>query len=165
VKGKHKTLQELLDICEQVTQKKVSIDLYCHDYGVPLYLKELLTIKTIGKNPGINVTGVAKYLNVTRGAVSQTVAKLVTKKLVRKTYMENNAKEVVLELTERGREVFDTREKMLQGFIQMAQTDLGDEFQPQLELMISVLKTINTLLTDYATQIKTDSAVFTRVSE
>ena len=154
MKDEHESLQELLDICEQVTQKKVSIDLYCHDYGVPLYLKELLTIKTIGRNPGINVTGVAKYMNITRGAVSQTVAKLVRKKLVRKAYMENNAKEVILELTEQGREVFDTREKMLRDFIRMAQTDLGDEFQPQLEILISILKTVDILLTDYATQIK-----------
>ena len=154
MKDEHESLQELLDICEQVTQKKVSIDLYCHDYGVPLYLKELLTIKTIGRNPGINVTGVAKYMNITRGAVSQTVAKLVRKKLVRKTYMDNNAKEVILELTEQGREVFDTREKMLRDFIRMAQTDLGDEFQPQLEILISILKTVDILLTDYATQIK-----------
>ncbi len=154
MKDELQPLQELLDICEQVIQKKISLDLCSRDFGTPLYLKELLTIKIIGKNPGINVTGVAERMHITRGAVSQTVSKLVRKKLIRKTHSEDNAKEIFLQLTDFGWTVFNAREKMTRDFIDIAQRSLGDDFQPRLDMLISVMSTINKLLTRYISELK-----------
>ncbi len=51
------------------------------DYGTDdlLYRSEVHTLEVIEKNPGINVTGIAKALDLTKGAVSQTIRKLVEK--------------------------------------------------------------------------------------
>ncbi len=154
MKDEHQALQELLNISEQVIEKKVSLDSFSQDYGIPLYLKEILTIRVIGRSPGINMTRIAERMGVTRGAVSQTVAKLVRKKLVRKTYSEDNAKEIILQLTDFGWTVFSTREKVIKDFLSMAQTSLGDDFMPQLATLISVMTTINKLLGKYVALIK-----------
>ena len=119
-----------------------------------LYAKELVTIKIIGRNPGINVTGIAERMRITRGAVSQTVAKLVRKKLVRKTYAEDNAKEVILQLTDLGWTAFNAREKTIKDFINMAQISLGNDFKPQVDMLISVMSTINKLLTKHISGLK-----------
>ena len=154
MKNEREALRELISICEQVIKKKVLMDSFSRDYGIPLYMKEILTIRVVGKNPGINMTGVAERMGVTRGAVSQTVAKLVRKKLIRKTYSEDNAKEIILQLTDFGWTVFNTREKVIDDFLSMAQVSLGDDFMPQLAMLISVMTTINKLLGKYVASIK-----------
>lgn len=74
--------------------------------GRRLYPAEIYTIEAIGRHPQINVTRLAEHLGITKGAVSQAIAKLVRKGLVRKTGGPDNAKEVRLELTPRGRTAF-----------------------------------------------------------
>lgn len=160
MKDEHQALQELLNICEQVIEKKVSMDSFSRDYGIPLYLKEIVTIKVIGRSPGINMTRVAERMGVTKGAVSQTVAKLVRKKLVRKTYAEGNAKEIILQLTDFGWTVFNAREKVIKDFLNMAQISLSDDFRPQLGMLISVMTTINKVLAKYVSQVKGDKSFF-----
>lgn len=154
MKDETRALQELVDICEQVIQKMVSLDPGSRGYGMPLHPKELLTLKIIGRSPGLNMTGIAERMRITRGAVSQTVTKLVRKKLVRKTYAEDNAKEVILQLTDLGWTAFNTHEKMLKGFINMAQISLGSDFKPQVDMLISVMTTINKLLTKYISELQ-----------
>lgn len=156
MKDEHQALQELLDISAQLIQKIAFLDSFVQDYdtGVPLYLKEKLTIQAIGKNPGINVTRLAERMGVTKGAVSQTATKLVRKKLVRKTYSEDNAKEIILQLTDSGWTVFNAREKLIKDFIDMARNSLGDAFNPKLGMLVSVMTIIDNLLAKYVSQAK-----------
>ena len=99
-----KKFDEIMDLIDQVTAKMVSMHSSPQDFGapVPLYRAEIHTIRAIGENPGINVTKLADEMGITKGAVSQTIAKLVRKGLVRKTYAADDAKEVHLELTDLG---------------------------------------------------------------
>jgi DNA-binding MarR family transcriptional regulator len=69
--------------------------------GTKVYLTEIQTVSMIGENPQMNLTQLSESMGVTRGAISQTVRKLVTKKLVLRTNARNQ-KEVHLELTEFG---------------------------------------------------------------
>jgi DNA-binding MarR family transcriptional regulator len=75
------------------------------DYGTGdlLYPGEMHTLEVIGGHPGITVTQAAGLLGVTKGAVSQTVKKLVGKKLVKKARDVNDDKVVLLLPDERGR--------------------------------------------------------------
>jgi DNA-binding MarR family transcriptional regulator len=52
-------------------------------YGtdVPLFYAEIHLIKAIKENEGIHITGLAQYLGVTKGAVSQMLMKLEKKAL------------------------------------------------------------------------------------
>ena len=68
--------------------------------GVLMHTKEIHTVQAIGRYSGINVTKLAEQAGVTKGAVSQTINKLASKGLVRKTHEPGNDKEIILELTE-----------------------------------------------------------------
>jgi DNA-binding MarR family transcriptional regulator len=74
------------------------------DYGTGglLYRSEVHTIEAIGDNPDINVTDLALYLGITKGAISQTVDKLVKKDMVDKIMAAPGVNEVALNLTEKG---------------------------------------------------------------
>lgn len=69
--------------------------------GSKVYLAEVQTISMVGENSNINMTQLADIMGVTRGAISQTVRKLVAKKLVVRTNTRNQ-KEINLGLTELG---------------------------------------------------------------
>jgi DNA-binding MarR family transcriptional regulator len=73
------------------------------DYGTGdrLYFTEIHTITNIGKNKEINMTHLAEKMSVTRGAISQTIRKLVSKNLVLKSNIANR-KEFSLKLSDKG---------------------------------------------------------------
>ena len=74
------------------------------DYGVgyKLYSSEIHTIEFVGRYPGSNITELSDKMGITKGAVSQTVNKLVKKKFVEKFRDPGNDKEVYVRLTEKG---------------------------------------------------------------
>lgn len=76
-------------------------------HGVLLYPSEFHVIEIVGKNPTENLTFIAFHLGVTKGAISQMVKKLEKKGLVKKVHTPENKKDIMLELTDFGREAFD----------------------------------------------------------
>ncbi|MBV7272073.1 MarR family transcriptional regulator [Clostridium sp. PL3] len=76
-----------------------------------LYRAEVHTIDAIGKNRKINVTDLAEYLGITKGAVSQMVDKLIKKDMVNKKLLSDTENEVSLELTEKGSLVYKGHEE------------------------------------------------------
>lgn len=76
-----------------------------------LYRSEVHTIDAIGKNNKINVTDLAQYLGVTKGAISQMVDKLMKKGMVSKKMLSNTENEVSLQLTEKGILVYKGHEE------------------------------------------------------
>ena len=70
--------------------------------GNLLYRSEVHTIEAIGDLKSVNVTDLATYLGVTKGAISQMIDKLVNKRLVNKTFISPSVNEVALTLTEAG---------------------------------------------------------------
>lgn len=83
----------------------------CYGTKDLLYRSEVHTIEAIGKNNKINVTELAQYLGVTKGAVSQMVDKLIKKGMVNKKMISDTENEVSLELTEQGNLVFQGHEE------------------------------------------------------
>lgn len=88
--------------------EKIPID---HGTGDLLYASEINTLELIGKFSGINMTQLARKRGVTKGAVSQTVTKLVKKQLVTKNQAPDNDKVLSLELTKAGKVAFENHEK------------------------------------------------------
>ena len=122
--------------------------------GVPMFRREIHTIQAIGKNPGINITALAEYMAVTKGAVSQTIKKLTNKGLVRKTYAPGNAKEVVLELTDLGWVGFRNHEKFHMAALNIARDYFGDQFEKKFEDIEAVMTDLNAILDIYETRLK-----------
>ena len=117
--------------------------------GVLMHTKEIHTIQAIGRRPGINVTRLAEQAAVTKGAVSQTVNKLVKKGLVMKTHPPGNDKEVVLELTNLGRIGFQNHEKFHMDALNIAREYYGDQLDNKFESINSAVDSIYTMLTEY----------------
>lgn len=79
------------------------IDKKPKDFGTGdlLYVSEIHAIHYIGTNPELNMTQLAEMSGVTKGAISQTVKRLVSKRYVTK-YKSKNKKEINLRLSEKG---------------------------------------------------------------
>ena len=117
--------------------------------GVLMHAKEIHTVQAIGRHSGINVTKLAEKAGVTKGAVSQTINKLVKKGLVRKTHLPGNDKEVVLELTDIGEIGFKNHEKFHMDTLNMAREYYGDQLISKLEGINLAMDDIYTMLNEY----------------
>ncbi|CAM3332905.1 MarR family winged helix-turn-helix transcriptional regulator [Vagococcus fessus] len=75
-----------------------------HDYGTGdlVSMIEAHTITYIEENPGTTVSELAVYWKKTKGAISQTVTKLVEKGFVKKEQSPDSAKTYLLYVTEEG---------------------------------------------------------------
>lgn len=100
-------LQDLIDSFLKILDLYSVINRKPADYGTGdlLYFTEIHTITVIGRNKEINVTRLAELMGVTKGAISQTVKKLVSKNLIMKSNLTDK-REVSLKLTEKGKIAF-----------------------------------------------------------
>ena len=117
--------------------------------GVLMHTKEIHTIQAIGRHSGINVTRLAEQMGVTKGAVSQTISKLVRKDLVRKTRSPGNDKEVVLELTDLGWVGFRNHERFHMDTLDIARQYYGDQLESKLERIASAVDDIYKMLNEH----------------
>ena len=76
-----------------------------------MHPSEIHTVDAIGNNDGINVTTLAARLGVTKGAVSQMVAKLKKRGLVNKLKSVDNERDVILTLTAKGRRAYEAHKR------------------------------------------------------
>ncbi len=106
----NKELQDLIDLFLKILHLYSVIGRKPIDYGTGdlLYFTELHTIRVIAGNREINMTQLAEIMGVTRGAISQTIRKLVSKNLIVRSNI-NNRKEVNLRLSEKGHVVFKSQ--------------------------------------------------------
>ncbi|MBD3317167.1 MAG: MarR family transcriptional regulator [Chitinivibrionales bacterium] len=75
------------------------------DFGIgeKLYPSEIHMLDVMGENPDYGVTELAGIIGVTKGAVSQTVSRLESKKLLAKYRDPRDDRTVLFKLTEKGR--------------------------------------------------------------
>jgi DNA-binding MarR family transcriptional regulator len=104
-------LQTLIDLFLKILHLYSVIGRKPKDYGTGdlLYLAEIHTITMVGKNREINMTQLAELMGVTKGAISQTIRKLVTKDFITKANTTNR-KEINLKLSEKGLIVYKGQE-------------------------------------------------------
>jgi DNA-binding MarR family transcriptional regulator len=104
-------LQTLIDLFLKILHLYSVIGRKPKNYGTGdlLYIAELHTITMVGNNHEINMTRLADIMGVTRGAISQTIRKLVNKNLIIKSNLTNK-KEINLKLSEKGMIVYKAQE-------------------------------------------------------
>lgn len=83
--------------------------------GVVLMGSEINLLKNIHNYPEYNSKEFARSLNVTKGAITQTIKKLIAKGLISYYYKENNKKEKYYTLSTKGNEVYKliTKENLI----------------------------------------------------
>ncbi|MFH0841447.1 MAG: MarR family transcriptional regulator [Bacteroidota bacterium] len=135
-------LQLLLDQFHAILHLYSVISRKPVDYGTGdlLYFTEIHTIATIGKNREINMTQLAEKMIVTRGAISQTIRKLVSKNLVLKT--NTNMKEFSLRLSDKGQIAYKGQMSLQHEIFTFAET-LYQKGSPQnRELVLGLFEAI-----------------------
>ena len=113
----NENLTELLRKLDRVVARLATIQQTPRSYGtdVQIHSTEIHTVQAIGENEAMSLTQLAKHMGVTKGALSQTVAKLTRKGLVTKGLAPGNAREIRVALTDSGwtahrhHEAFDRR--------------------------------------------------------
>lgn len=116
-------LQNLIDLFLKILHLYSVISRKPKDYGTGdlIYFTELHTISVVAVNKEINMTKLAEIMGVTKGAISQTIRKLVSKNLILKSNI-NNKKEVNLKLSEKGIIVFKAQESFQKEIFNFAWT-------------------------------------------
>jgi len=124
-------LQTLIDLFLKILHLYSIINRKPKDYGTGdlLYFTELHTIAVVAKNKEINMTQLSEIMGVTKGAISQTIRKLVNKSLIIKSNI-NNRKEVNLRLSEKGMIVFLSQESFQKEIFTFAGT-LYEKARPE----------------------------------
>ena len=147
--SKQEAFINVAETFNRIINKFISIEKKPRDYGTGdlLYPSEIHNIEIIGRNPGINVTNLAKTLGVTKGAVSQIVNKLERKNLVKKSRDSNNEKEVMLKLQKKGEIAFKGHENFHSEFY----SEIMDEMDNMTSEQILFLQNIFTRIDKYVT--------------
>jgi len=114
------------------------------DYGTGHRLSpvEAHTIQAVGDNQGLNLTTLARAMNVTKATMSERVKKLTRQGLLRKSMALDNRKEILVTLSEKGRLVQKGHEEMHRKMFTLFASHYGDHTEEQLELF-------NRAFTDY----------------
>ena len=106
------------------------------DYGTGDRLSpvEAHTIQAVGDNQGLNLTALARAMNVTKATMSERVKKLTRQGLLRKSMDLDNRKEILITLSERGRLVQKGHEEEHRKMFKLFASHYGDQTEEQLEL-------------------------------
>jgi DNA-binding MarR family transcriptional regulator len=124
-------LQNLIDLFLKILHLYSVIGRKPKDYGTGdlLFFTEIHTITMVGKNREINLTQLAEMMGVTKGAISQTIRKLMNKNLITRSNT-NNRKEINLRLSEKGMMVYKGQESFQKELFTFAES-LYEKARPE----------------------------------
>jgi len=148
---KHEAFTNFAETFNRIINKFTSIEKKPRDFGTGdlLYPSEIHNIEIIGRNPGINITNLAKALGVTKGAVSQIVNKLERKNLVEKFRDSGNEKEVMLKLQKKGKIAFNGHENFHAKFYSEIMGEVDDMTPEQILFFQNILDKIDKYVSIY----------------
>jgi len=107
-------------------------------HGVLLYPSEFHLIETAGKNPAETLTSMASRLGVTKGAISQMVKKLEKKGVIKKVRIPGNKKDILLELTDFGKEAFEWHKSLHESMETGIRKELEKMSDAEIETVLRV---------------------------
>ncbi len=136
-------LRSMIDTFLKILHTFSAIEKKPKDLGTGdlLYVSEIHAISIIGKNPEINLTQLADLAGVTRGAVSQIVKRLISKRYIARYNMRNN-KEINLRLSDKGYHIFlgiVNYEKELFGFAEQIYKDASPADRDLVDRLFKVI--------------------------
>ncbi len=138
-----KELQSIIDLFNKILHVYSVIDKKPKEYGTGdlLYVSEIHAIHIIGSNPEINITQLAEMSGITKGAISQTVTRLVSKRYIAKYKVINN-KEVSLRLSDKGVIIFQGYESFNNEMLSFAQKLYENAAPRDINMVKTLFQTI-----------------------
>ena len=101
---------------------------------------EVHCIEYIGRNVDTNVTKLAEYFYMTRGAMSKLTKKLMKKGVIESYQKPDNKKEIYFRLTEQGKEVYKTHEKLHKEFQERDKAIFEQVSEEQFDSMLNFIE-------------------------
>ncbi|GGH11279.1 MarR family transcriptional regulator [Paenibacillus segetis] len=101
---------------------------------------EVHCIEYIEKNADSNVTRLAEYFYMTRGAISKLTKKLLQKGLIESYQKSDNKKEVYYRLTEQGKVIYKIHEDLHQEFQERDKAVFEQVTEEQFDSMLSFVE-------------------------
>ena len=136
--------KELLQSFDKGYELCYEYDSMPHQYGDEvLYQSEMHFLEVVGDTPSITITVISQQLGKSKSACSQMVRKLVKKELLTQERNEKNNREYYLNLTERGKEIYEVHKEFDEKCMQRTYKSLADFSEDELRSYISVQKTLN----------------------
>lgn len=111
---KMKIFRQFMDTLYETSRLINTYESIPRKYGTEdeLYMVEVHTLDLIGKHSTITMSEIAEITDRTKSAVSQMVDKLIKKDLALKYRNPNNYRELILELTSKGKVVYEHHDKL-----------------------------------------------------
>ncbi len=133
-----KAYEKIIKLYFKSMKTMATIESTPRDFGTGdmLYSSEIHTVVEIGKHPGCSLTELAAYLDITKGGAGKFVKKLLLKELITKTQLPDNKKEVIFNITEKGKVAYEHHELFEQrrfGEIYKVMRTMGEEDMKKLE--------------------------------
>ena len=140
--------ETLIHSFEKVMNQYIVSEKKPRNYGTGqlYYRSEVHTIDAIGKHNSINVTTLANYLGITKGAVSQMIDKLIKKGLVNKTVLSKSDTEVALSLTLKGKQVYEGHNKYHSEFYKKIEQELAGMSEHDVQIFLNIMDNLNKTL-------------------
>ncbi|MBP1988854.1 MarR family winged helix-turn-helix transcriptional regulator [Paenibacillus eucommiae] len=104
---------------------------------------EIHTIEAIGFDGGVLMSELSARLGVTKGAITQIVARLEAKALVTRSPHPSDLRASVIALTEKGREAFTAHEEVHLQFYDELRSQLSDQ---EIEIFETCIEKLNDFL-------------------
>ncbi|CEQ30064.1 transcriptional regulator [[Clostridium] sordellii] len=101
---------------------------------------EVHCIEYIGSNADTNVTKLSEYFYMTRGAMSKLTKKLIKKGVIESYQKPDNKKEIYFRLTEQGKEVYKTHEKLHKEFQERDKAIFEQVTEEQFDSMLNFIE-------------------------
>ncbi|CEO05632.1 MarR family transcriptional regulator [Paraclostridium sordellii] len=101
---------------------------------------EVHCIEYIGSNVDTNVTKLSEYFYMTRGAMSKLTKKLIKKGVIESYQKPDNKKEIYFRLTEQGKEVYKTHEKLHKEFQDRDKAIFEQVTEEQFDSMLNFIE-------------------------
>lgn len=131
-----KELQSIIDLFNKILHIYSVIDKKPKKYGTGdlLFVSEIHALEIIGNYPEINITQLSDLLGVTKGAISQTVKRLVAKRYIARYKVRNN-KEVNLRLSDKGYIIFQGSQALNNEMLLFAQNLYENALPRDIEMV------------------------------
>jgi len=146
-KNKDKISYSLLRLVTKISEMECKVRNYGTD--VPLYEAEIHMIKAIKESEGIHVTGLAEQLGVTKGAVSQIIAKLDKKEMIIKDKDASNQSRLVLRLSEKGETAYRHHENLHGAFEKLVADVLDESTEEEKAFLLRFISALEKKVDDF----------------
>lgn len=104
---------------------------------------EIHTIEAIGFDGSVLMSELAARLGVTKGAVTQLIARLESKQLVTRTSHPHDSRGIIISLTEKGKEAFTAHEEVHERFYDQLRMQLTER---EIEVFENCVDKLNEFL-------------------